>query len=221
MNMIASKLFHFYTRQNLTYLTTKKAANLRELLEGLKEVSAASIYHHTHRFLQQHEFLSPEPPNDFAYWTSHVLQDEELGERIASIDFLQIRTLEDIRTKLIEVLEEFATSSLSQRTAPSGLEFRFMEAQTFVSQTQYVARTLQEFGEGLRNVSIRSIYYHMFETRLLDGPGIMDFSTWLEESLGFADLAQKFRRMDPYTQTLDGLRRRLIGFVESKIQEGN
>jgi Family of unknown function (DUF5752) len=162
VNTIAITPFHFYTRQNLTYLTQRKAANLSELLDGLKKVSAASIYQHTHRFLQQFEFLSPEPPNDFAYWVSSVLRDEELGEKIASIHFLQFHSLETIRQRLIEVLEESLTPSRTLRTVPPGMEFRFMEAQTFVSPTKHTAQTLEEFRDCLQAVSVRSIYYHMF-----------------------------------------------------------
>ncbi|MDD5428718.1 MAG: DUF5752 family protein, partial [Candidatus Omnitrophica bacterium] len=89
--------FRFYTRLNLTELTGLKASNLGELLEGLKEAPESSIYHHTHRFLQQHHFLSPEPPNDFAYWVTGMLGEERLGEKLASIDIVRFTTINDLR----------------------------------------------------------------------------------------------------------------------------
>ena len=39
----------------------------------------------------QHQYLSPEPPNDFAYWVSNVLQEDRLGEQLAAIDLIQFR----------------------------------------------------------------------------------------------------------------------------------
>jgi hypothetical protein len=44
------------------------------------------VFQHTHHFLVQHQELSPEPPNDFAYWVATVLQEDELGERLAAVD---------------------------------------------------------------------------------------------------------------------------------------
>ncbi|HCD38372.1 MAG TPA: hypothetical protein DEQ77_06580, partial [Candidatus Omnitrophica bacterium] len=64
----AKEPFRFFTRLHLTELTGLRASILSQFLSLIKEVGGASIYHHTHRFLQQHQYLSPEPPNDFAYW---------------------------------------------------------------------------------------------------------------------------------------------------------
>ncbi|MFC1667306.1 DUF5752 family protein, partial [Candidatus Omnitrophota bacterium] len=74
------KTFKFYTRLHLKVLTGLKASNIKELLRLIKKVSDASIYYHTHHFLQQHQYLSPEPPNDFAYWITSALNEETLGE---------------------------------------------------------------------------------------------------------------------------------------------
>ncbi|HTR80235.1 MAG TPA: DUF5752 family protein, partial [Bacteroidota bacterium] len=71
--------FHFFSKLDQTILLGKKASNLTELLDGLRTVPGSSIYYHTHRFLQQHNYLSPEPPNDFAYWVTGVLNDTVLG----------------------------------------------------------------------------------------------------------------------------------------------
>ncbi len=60
--------FQFYTRLQLSELTGLKASTLPELLTHIRAVPTSCIYYHTHRYLQQHQYLSPEPPNDFAYW---------------------------------------------------------------------------------------------------------------------------------------------------------
>lgn len=212
--------FYFFTRQNLTYLTGRKARNLPELLAGIKEVPTSSIYHHTHHYLEQHEFLSPEPPNDFAYWITDILQDKVLGEKVASIDLREFFTLHDIRSRIIEVIEHAMRGNPNafQQNAPNGEEFHFMNAQTFVFPTKYVAHSLIDFKECLEKVSIYSIYYHVFEARLRRK--FSDFSIWLAASLGEDELAQEFMELDPYTQTLENLRRTLIGHIETRLKEG-
>ncbi|MFB0528149.1 MAG: DUF5752 family protein, partial [bacterium] len=42
----AKQPFHFYTRLNLIEFTGKKATNLRELVDIMKEVPGSVIYHH-------------------------------------------------------------------------------------------------------------------------------------------------------------------------------
>ena len=74
----AQESFRFHSRLSLTVLTGIKAKDLGELLDHIRIVPESVIYQHTHRFLQQHQHLTPEPPNDFAYWVTHILNDEEL-----------------------------------------------------------------------------------------------------------------------------------------------
>ncbi|GAH50123.1 unnamed protein product, partial [marine sediment metagenome] len=93
----AKEQFDFYTSLHLFQLTARKAENLEQLLGGIKELPGSSIYHHTHLFLQQHQYLSPEPPNDFAYWVTEMLQEPLLGEKLESIDTCQFQTIRGLR----------------------------------------------------------------------------------------------------------------------------
>lgn len=219
MSLIAKEPFHFFTRQNLTFLSGRKAKNIIELLSGIKEVSDMSIYQHTHHYLEQHEFLSPEPPNDFAYWITNVLQDKLLGEEIASIDLRQFGTITEMRSRLIEVIEFSmnGNSNSLHRTSPPGEEFHFMSARTFVFPTKCTAYNLAEFSECLKKVSVHSIFYHVFESKLFKK--ISGFCDWLSFSLDEKELAEEFFKLDPYTQTLENLRKMLIELVENRIQE--
>lgn len=216
---MAPEPFHFFTRQNLTYLTGRTAGNLQELLDGIKEVSSASIYCHTHNFLEGHDFLLPAPPNDFAYWITHMLQDDLLGEEIASIDLREFLTLRAIREKIINTIEYAIkrTPGLIYRQAPEGEEFYFMKAQTFVFPTPCVANNLAEFKECLSQAPIASIYYHMFEAPLRLHQDSSDFSLWLRDSLGEKKLAKKIMGLDPYTQSLENLRYQLVMLVTNEL----
>lgn len=220
MTLQAKEPFLFYTRQTLTYLTGRRVSTLDELLAGIKEASEASIYHHTHHFLAQHEFLSPEPPNDFAYWITNILQDKLLGEEVASIDLREYGSLEDIRSATVGVIEQAQQGAgrRSKRHAPAGEEFHFMEAKSFIFPTRHVARNLEEFKHCLEQVSIHSIYFHVFEARLRERSS--DFSLWLSTSLHEEKLAKELLQFDPYTQTLENLRRTLLRLVDARLQKG-
>lgn len=209
--------FHFFTRLNLTELLGKKAKNLSELLDGLKTVPGSSIYHHTHRFLQQHHFLSPEPPNDFAYWVSNILQEESVGEQLAAVDIIQFGKIHDLRERFISIIEEYLKNNGIQRSARWGEEFHFMKSVTFVVPTRYNAANLAEFADAIKKVTIHSIYFHMFEARLRLEKEKNDFSNWLWNELNEVELAKKISRLDPYTQTLETLRQKIIFLTEKRI----
>jgi len=211
--------FEFRSLLNMTLLTGLRARDLAELVQHMRTVPGAVIYHHTHHFLVQHQFLSPEPPNDFAYWVSNILLEERLGEELAAVDLLRFPTLRDLRNALIHVIQEFLDRSSNLRTAPAGEEFHFMESVSYVVPTGVLALDLADFREGLKRVSLSSIAYHMFDARLRLEKGDNDFSRWLEHSQEERQLAEAFRKVDPYTHTQDGLRRRLITMVSKRIEE--
>ena len=215
----AKKPFRFYTRLHLTELLGLKAANLVELIHLVKEVPGGSIYHHTHRFLQQHLFLNPEPPNDFAYWVTEVLGEERLGELLASIDTIQFNNIRALREKILSVLETYLAQNprAAFKFADDGEEFHMMKSMSFILPTRYEAKNLKEFVEALQHVTIDSIYYHVFEARLRLELPTNDFSEWIEDSLGDRAMGQLITRLDPYTQTLEGLRQSILRIVSKGI----
>src|SRR6185369_4041255 len=84
MPAVAGTPFRFWTRLTLTTITGRRARDLAELAEHLRTVPGSVVFNHTHHFLVQHQSLSPEPPNDFAFWVTNVLQEDQLGERLAA-----------------------------------------------------------------------------------------------------------------------------------------
>jgi hypothetical protein len=221
--MRATAPFRFYTRMNLDELTGLSASSVKDLLGLIKSVPGSCIYHHTHRFLQQHQHLSPEPPNDFAYWIANLLGDSELGERLASIDIIQYPTIRALRTEIAATIEgHLARDPLAkERIARAGEDFHFIKSVSFILPTEYVANDLREFADILKKITIDSIYYHVFEARLRLERATNDFSLWIESSLGDQALAREITRLDPYTRTLDNLRRTLIHLIEKRIGECN
>lgn len=217
----AKEPFKFCTRLHLSELTGLRATTLGQLLALIKEVPGSCIYHHTHRFLQQHQFLSPEPPNDFAYWVTDILREDELGERLVSIDTIQYSTIRDLREKIASTVENYLKDSplAKLKFARSGEEFHFIKSVSFILPTNYIAYDLEEFAEVLKKITIDSIYFHIFEARLRLEKPTNDFAFWVENSLGDEKLANNISSFDPYTSTLEDLRKTIIRIIERKMSQ--
>ncbi|MFH0771134.1 MAG: DUF5752 family protein [Candidatus Omnitrophota bacterium] len=213
--------FIFYTRLHLSELTGLRASTLGQLLELIKEVNGSCIYHHTHRFLQQHQRLSPEPPNDFAYWVTEVLGEDELGERLASIDIIQFTTIRSLREKIAATIAEYLDKNplAKVRFSREGEEFNFIKSVSFILPTNYVAYDLKDFIDILSRITVDSIYYHIFEARLRLEKNTNDFSNWIGTSVGDEKLAKEISKLDPYTFTLEGLRNKVIKIVKRRIPD--
>jgi len=217
------KSFRFYTRLHLKVLTGLRASNILELLELIKKVPGSSIYYHTHHFLQQHEELSPEPPNDFAHWVRTALNEEVLGEKIASIDTIQYPTIRSLRNETIRIIEDYIQEDpkVKLRFASPDKVFHFIKSVSFILPTPYVAKNLNDFLGILKRITTNSVYFHMFEARLRLDKETNDFSFWLGTSLMEAKLAEKITSLDPYTYTMEDLKKKLIGIVEERIKNAN
>lgn len=214
----ASEPFRFQSRTYIKELTGIKAKNLDELINILRKVPDSVIYYHTHHFLEEHHYLIPEPSNDFAIWVKDVLGDEILGERLESINPFEFSSLSAFRERIIATIEEYITRRYNPREAMPGREFNFVKSVSVIIPTPYVAGDLREFVEALRKISLGSLYFHVFESRLRLGRGLNDFSIWLEESLNEPELGEEIARLDPYTYTLEGLRSAFIQLIEKRIQ---
>jgi len=216
--MNAKEPFQFYTRFNISELTGLKAATLDQLLALLKQVPGSCIYHHTHRFLQQHEHLSPEPPNDFAYWISGVLGEEALGEMIASIDIVQFGSIRSLREEIVSTIEKYLEKDRTPllKSVRPAKEFHFIKSVSIIAPTPHVVRTLREFADALKVVHSNSLFFHVFEARLRLENKANDFSNWLETSLGEEALAGEISKLDPYTYALEDLRGTIIEIIERK-----
>ncbi len=210
--------FRFYTRAHLTELTGLKARNLKELADIFREAPDSMVYYHTHHFLEEHHYLTPEPANDLAVWVTDALGDDVLGERLASVDTFEFANLQLLRDRLTGTIDEHLSRGGIMRDVGEGREFHPMKSVSFILPTPYVAHDLREFAEALRRLSLSSLYFHMFESRLRLGRGLNDFSTWLRNDLDEEEMAEHVARLDPYTYTLEGLRSTLLQFIEKRIK---
>ncbi len=214
---VAEEPFQFSTRLHLKELTGLSASNLSQLSGGLQEVPDAVVYYHTHSFVEEYQFLTPEPTNDFALWVQDALGYDVLAERLASIDTFEFPTIGALRQRIIGVIQDFLAQTSDEREAPSGHEFHFVKSISVVLPTAYVAHNLHEFVAILRRISIGSLYFHVFEAKLRLQRGTNDFSLWLEDCLGEKQLAEQINRLDPYNYTMENLREIIIQLCERRL----
>lgn len=212
--------FRFYTRLILSELTGLKASTLQQLARITKDAPDSCIYNHTHRFLQQHQYLLPEPPNDFAYWVGNILGEQELGEQLASIDTIQFNSIDSLRRKIIGTIMQYLRDKPLARLkfANDNEVFHFIKSISFIFPTEYVVHDLKEFVNVLRKITIDSIYYHIFEARLRIGHNSNDFSNWIRNAIRDEKLANEISGLDPYTYTLEELRAIIIQLVEKRCK---
>jgi hypothetical protein len=215
----AENPFYFATRLTLRELTGKKARNIKELLRLIKSLPGSVIYNHTHQFLQQHIYLSPEPPNDFAYWVREFLKEDVLAEKLTSIDTCAFNTIRGLRNEIVKTIKDHLAKEKGpcQNVRP-GSEFHFIKAYSFVVPTPYIANNLEEFLDCVKKISVHSLYFHMFESRLRLERPTNDFSFWLGTSLYEIELAEEISRLDPYTYTLEDLRSELVKKTEKYLR---
>jgi len=211
----AAHPFYFVSRAVLTEVTGIKARNLMEFLDRIKNISGPCIYQHTHMFLEHSHRTTTEHTSDFAYWVYHILGEKSLGEDLASIDLLELKSIDALREGLICVIEKnLFERTEALKTAPEGLEFEFMKSHIFILPTPFVANNLAQFVRILDKISMSSIYFHLFDARLRLERGVNDFSYWIETSLLLPEVARKISLLDPYTCPPEGLRKIIIEVIK-------
>jgi hypothetical protein len=217
----ASNPFYFYSERRLVELTGEKARNLTELLYVLRFIDGATIFYHTHHaFLDYHD-ITPDFRSDFAIWVRDEIRHQMLAEKLAGVDPMEYSSIRELREAILTILEEHIEEHGDRRQARPGNEFFFRRSKSFVLPTGRVAKNLEEFCTHLKRISLRSLFYHLFEARLRLERRTNDFSIWLADSVGLDSLAGKIDKLDPYVLTLDQLRRRMVGLVESELTGGS
>jgi hypothetical protein len=207
---IAKAPFQFMAAAPLIRVTGQRAQTLAKLLELVRVCSDASIFNHTFQSLQQHHFLTEGFSNDFAQWVLAACNEPRLAERLSSLDIRQYAHLAELRSDLVDVLETYLREVPDAAPRRAFEPFFFCETLTVAVPTSWQAQTLAEFCEALSHVSIHTVHFHFVAARLREPLTVNDFSFWIEESLGLKELADSIDQIDIYTNTLEGVRTRLL-----------
>jgi hypothetical protein len=213
----ASKPFYFNSESHLTRIGRERATNLAELLENLKNCPDASIFYHTFQTLREHHYIRGGFSNDFAQWTFAACNEVGLAERLAAVDVRDFTSIQEIRHRIVGLVESYLKANPASGARPAFEPFYFCASETVVTPTPFVANTLEEFAECLQQVSLHSIHHHFITARLRPPLTRNDFSVWLEEELGLASLAARLNRIDIYTATLNDVRQKILQLVRQEM----
>ena len=88
---------------------------MTELVNVLKSAPDSVIYYHTHHFLEEHQFLTPEPANDFALWVDDSLDEHVLSEKLANIDTFAYSSLDALKSMIVSVIEQYMADNPASR----------------------------------------------------------------------------------------------------------
>jgi hypothetical protein len=213
----AGSPFYFNSASHLLRIGREKATNLQELLGAIRDCPDSSIFQHTFQTLEEHHFIREGFSNDFSHWAFAACNEVGLAERLAAIDVREFTSIATLRERLIQIIDSYLQRNSRAATRTAMEPFYLMAAEVVVIPTPYVARNLEEFADGLRKVSIHSIYYHFIDARLRIKLNTNDFSVWLEKELDMARAADRINHIDIYTLTLEGVRRGILKVLESEI----
>lgn len=212
-----AKPFYFNTSAHLLRITRQKANTLSEFMDALRECPEGSIFQHSFRTLQEHHFIREGFSNDFAHWALSACNEPSLAEGLATVDVREFTSVAQLRERFVQIVENFLQRTSAAGTRLARETFYFCASDTVVIPTSFVARTLHEFAEGLRGVSVHCIHHHFIEARLRLKLMSNDFSQWLHEDLGLPETARQLNRIDIYTLTLDDVREQIIRIVERAL----
>jgi len=194
----------------ITIATGERVHNLRELRDRLMKTERGIMYYHFWDAILRPRFVDPEYQNDFAAWAYHELHDRRLAEKLAIINPTDYEFMDDLRQKLIDVIEERMDELGFVPVAEVAHPFFFIRSQIVVFDTNIRVSTPEELSESIPRISVSSIFYHFIDSRRRTASGKDDFSEWL---LSFgpecASLAEEIASIDPYFNTLLELRDQL------------
>lgn len=187
--------------------TGKRAQNLRELAELLRDIDSNSLYYHFWGGLLRPRFHEPEYINDFAVWTAQSLRDKALAERLAVIDPASEDTLEDLRNRLLDVIHEHLDSNEFPVWARMDDQFEFIRFQLVVFNTGVAVEQPSDLVEILPRLSQGSVFYHFIEGRRRNENELDDFRNWLNAfDDAYAPLCSIIGEIEPYFRSLKRLR---------------
>ena len=106
------------------------AVNLRELNERVRDCPIESVFHHFCETLIRPPFDDPEFRNDFAVWASRDLRDRVLAERLGVLNPYAFDNLEDLRLRVMDIIDERLSEVPMVPWVHQGDDFRFMRAVT-------------------------------------------------------------------------------------------
>jgi hypothetical protein len=214
-------VFQFSSSAYLERLSGKKACNLDALLKLIDSCTLSSIFYHTFSALRKFREIHVPYTNDFAAWISRNLHEEVLSEQLGNINLTEYNTIESLKLRIVEIIKAFRNQNPSAFEKNADEPFYLCDVTRIVYLTDKFAYNLKSFREVLDSISIDSLYFHFIESRLYNQLHLDDISTWIEQSLGFKQLAQDIRDIDIMVYTLNTIRTKIEKLIDQHLYKIN
>ena len=217
----ATRSFTFLGCLELREILGRRARDERELMEGLEQIPAGSIYYHTHSIFLRHPRIAGGYPNDFANWVATQVGDKGLAERLAVVDPYRFATVEELREELVSVVESHIATLQPVPRCVFGDPFFFVQSHVFEVPTGLEARTLSEFRRCLAEADLSTVYLHTLHARVRGEVAGGDFAHWVGQELGLDSLAGAIGRINPYLGGLEQIRGETLRLIEAELGRGD
>ena len=189
----------------LNIATGLRAQNLIELRDILKTIHPDCIHYHFWAKKLRAEFEEDEFNNDFATWAFNNLHDNKLAERLSLINPRMFRDVEELRSKLIEVVTLSIDDGQTAQNSREGEKFQFTRSDMVLFDTGHIISTPGQLKELIPNLPLGAVYYHFIESN--SGPS--SIITFIENAGDeYSDLSIRLSKLDPYFFKLTDLRSR-------------
>ena len=103
--------------------------------------------------------------NDLAEWVRHELHDAVLAERLGVIDPSDYDTLELMRRRLVDIIEERLDESEVRTWVPVDRQYQVIRSQIVVFSTDCSAPTPEQLADIIPSLSASSVFYHFIDAR--------------------------------------------------------
>lgn len=191
------------------------ALSIRELRERVRVCPIECLYHHYCETVIRPSFDNPEFRNDFSIWCSHHMGDRKLAEQLGILNPYDFNSLEELRLKVMEVLDDRMSEMYHIPTVPLSEEFQFMRSVTVVFDTGKEICSPEGLVTHIPQMSLSSIYYHFVEAHRRTPGNTDDFTVYLSDyNDTYQKLIQAFDNIDFYFLTLSELKSALIAAVD-------
>jgi hypothetical protein len=192
--------------------TGEKAHNLRDMRDRLHRLTEpGTMYYHFWDGLLRPHFIDPEYRNDFAGWSYHELRDRILAERLSIVNPTNYNRMDDLRVKIIDIIEERMDEPDFIRWGDARHPFFFARSQMVLFDTDIRIETPEKLFEIIPKLSPSSIFYHFVDSRRRTAGRENDFSEWLWKfGEPYKTFADDIAAIDPYFNSLSELRNSLV-----------
>lgn len=209
--------FIFVGCLELREILGRKARDERELMEGLEQVPAGSIYYHTHSVFLRHPRIAGGYPNDFANWVASQVGDKALAERLAVVDPYDCASLEELREELVSIVESHIANLQPVPRCVFGDPLFFVQSHVLEVPTGLEARTLAEFRRCLAEADLSTVYLHTLHARVRGEVAGGDFAHWIGQELGLEALAAAIGRINPYLGGVEEIRAQTLRLIDAEL----